>query len=333
MVTLLWHFLGRFIVLVATKQTQLLQLKFGAQLCKDNGLDNYNMEMDSLVVANMLINGDTTNMKLKTLMPDIIQFNYGTSVNRRIKEAKGLIQLDKWQFPSIRRRYEKCNFFMMGMQQRNGTRGDVVLIGKSGHPLVINATIELALDPTNAKVVADGVKHDARGVETVECLVDNMSQQVDNVNKKLKKKSPSIEIGSPILNTLQPVIDSQTMNLDAREMFQRRSFEQQGATSTLRWAYIADEEEEQLVTPQQGLSSSTTVVAILSDHLVSSNIEKLASLTLINTNKQLQVGGSSTLSPNNFFNLDDEDISEEGEEEEMLDYCFANAARNADNFF
>ncbi|KAH0638545.1 hypothetical protein KY285_035131 [Solanum tuberosum] len=63
----------------------------------------------------------------------------------------------------------------MGMQQRNGTRGDVVLIGKSGHPLVINATIELALDPANAKVVADGVKHDARGVEY---LVDNMSQQL-----------------------------------------------------------------------------------------------------------------------------------------------------------
>ncbi|KAG5579597.1 hypothetical protein H5410_050224 [Solanum commersonii] len=39
------------------------------------------MEMDSLVVANMLINGDTTNMKLKTLIRDIIQFNHGTSVN------------------------------------------------------------------------------------------------------------------------------------------------------------------------------------------------------------------------------------------------------------
>ncbi|KAH0632412.1 hypothetical protein KY290_035836 [Solanum tuberosum] len=98
---------------------------------------------------------------------------------------------------------------MMGMQQRNGTRGDVVLFGKSGHPLVINATIELALDPANAKVVADGVKHDARGVETVECLVDNMSQQ--------------------------------------------------GATSTLRWAYIADEEEEQVISaPTQKKLSPTT---------------------------------------------------------------------------
>ncbi|KAH0662432.1 hypothetical protein KY284_027363 [Solanum tuberosum] len=58
----------------------------------------------------------------------------------------------------------------------------------------------------------------------------------------------------------------------------------------------------------------------------------MVSLTPINTNKQLQFGVSSTLSPNKFANLDDEDIYEEGEEEEeeMLDYCFAIAARNAD---
>ncbi|WMV57114.1 hypothetical protein MTR67_050499 [Solanum verrucosum] len=301
-------------------------------------------------------------------------------------------------------------------QQLNGTRYDVVLFGKSGHPLVINATVELALDPMSAKVVADGVKHDAPGVESVECLVDNMSQQVNNANNFFesddgtnsialmnakstgkgvelihksnwavvtKKKSPSIGIGSPIRNTVQPVVDSQTMNSGAREIVPKEvscfntfdaltnnivheinssqvnstnelviSKEQQGATSTPRWGDITDEEEEQvnsppmqkklsptapafvpsgakLVTPRQGLSSSTNVVAILSDHLVSSNIKKLASLTPINTNKQLQFGCSSTLSPNKFANLDDEDIYEE-EEEEMLDYCFTIAARNAD---
>ncbi|KAH0749162.1 hypothetical protein KY290_028394 [Solanum tuberosum] len=52
--------------------------------------------------------------------------------------------------------------------QLNGTRGDVGLFEKSGHPLVINATVELALDPKSAKVVADGGKHDAQGVESVE---------------------------------------------------------------------------------------------------------------------------------------------------------------------
>ncbi|KAG5619190.1 hypothetical protein H5410_019014 [Solanum commersonii] len=271
--------------------------------------------------------------------------------------------------------------------QLNGTRGDVVLIGKSGHPLATNTIVDLALDPVNAKVVADGPQHDARGVETIECLVDNMTQQVDNANKKIesdietnsialmnakstgggvelvhesnwamvtKKKSPSIGIGSPISNIVQQVVDSQTMNSGAREIVPQE--EKQSATSTLRWIDIADKEEEQvtsppmqkklsptapafvpssakLVTPPQGLSPSTNVVAISSDRLVSSNIEKLASLAPININKQLQVGGSCTLSPNKFANLDDEDISEEGEEgeeEEMLDYCFAIAARNAD---
>ncbi|KAH0778526.1 hypothetical protein KY290_004953 [Solanum tuberosum] len=191
--------------------------------------------------------------------------------------------------------------------QLNGTRGDVVLIGKSGHPLATNTTVDLALDPVNAKVVADGPQHDAQGVETIECLVDNMTQWGSGT----------------------------------------------GATSTLRWIDIANEEEEQvtsppiqkklsptapafmpssakLVTPPQGLSPSTNVAAILSNRFVSSNIEKLASLAPININKQLQVGGSSTLSPNKFANLDDDDISDEGDEEEMLDYRFAIAARNAD---
>ncbi|KAH0756046.1 hypothetical protein KY290_026316 [Solanum tuberosum] len=267
------------------------------------------------------------------------------------------------------------------------TNPALVHIDDEEHPLATNAIVDLALDPVNAKVVADGPQHYARGVETIECLVDNMMQQVDNANKKIeidvgtnsialmnakstgegvklvhesnwvvvtKKKSPSIEIGSPISNTVQPVVDSQTMKSGAREIVPQE--EKQGATSTLRWIDIADQEEEQvtsppmqkklsptapafvpssakLVTPQQGLSPSTNVVAILSDHLVSSNIKKLVLLAPININKQLQVGGSSTLSPNKFANLDDEDISEEGEEgeeEEMLDYCFAIAARNAD---
>ncbi|WMV44980.1 hypothetical protein MTR67_038365 [Solanum verrucosum] len=70
--------------------------------------------------------------------------------------------------------------------QLNGTKGDVVYIGKSGHPLATNITVDLALDPMNANVVADAPQHDARGVETIECLVDNMTQQVDNANKKIE---------------------------------------------------------------------------------------------------------------------------------------------------
>ncbi|KAG5608472.1 hypothetical protein H5410_019753 [Solanum commersonii] len=67
----------------------------------------------------------------------------------------------------------------------------------------------------------------------------------------------------------------------------------------------------------------------LLDALVSSNVKKLTSLTPINTNKQLQ-DGSSSFSTNRFANLQDEDTFEESEEEDMLNYCFANAVRDAD---
>lgn len=63
--------------------------------------------------------------------------------------------------------------------------------------MVINAYVELALDPKSVKVVADGVKHDAWVVESVECLVDNMSQQVNNAKKKKKLKVMSEQIQSP----------------------------------------------------------------------------------------------------------------------------------------
>ncbi|KAG5593004.1 hypothetical protein H5410_043518 [Solanum commersonii] len=114
-------------------------------------------------------------------------------------------------------------------QQINETRGDVVLIEKLGHPLASNAIVELALDPASAKVVADGVQYDARGVETIECLVDNMTQLVDNANKKIES------------------------------------------------------------------DVKTNLIALM-----------------------------------NAISTYDEDISEEGEEEEMLDYCFVSAVRNVD---
>ncbi|KAK6789958.1 hypothetical protein RDI58_013758 [Solanum bulbocastanum] len=82
-------------------------------------------------------------------------------------------------------------------QQLNGTRGDMVFIGKSRHPLVINAIVELTLDTTSAKVVTGGVKHNSWGVETVECLIDNMSQQVDNSNKKFESDMMPELIQSP----------------------------------------------------------------------------------------------------------------------------------------
>ncbi|KAH0713596.1 hypothetical protein KY289_009555 [Solanum tuberosum] len=111
-------------------------------------------------------------------------------------------------------------------QQLNGTRGDVVLIGKSGHHWQLT-------QQTNS-IALMNAKNTCKGVELV---------HESNWAVVTKKKSPSIEIGSPIRNTVQPVVDSQTMNSGAREIVSKE--EQQGATSTPRWENIADEEEEQ----------------------------------------------------------------------------------------
>ncbi|KAG5616037.1 hypothetical protein H5410_015861 [Solanum commersonii] len=62
----------------------------------------------------------------------------------------------------------------------------------------------------------------------------------------------------------------------------------------------------------------------LIDALGGYDVERLVSLTPINTNKQLQVGGSSTFSPNQFANLQDEEI----DEKDWLDQFFENAARD-----
>ncbi|KAG5613920.1 hypothetical protein H5410_013744, partial [Solanum commersonii] len=69
-----------------------------------------------------------------------------------------------------------------------------------------------------------------------------------------------------------------------------------------------------------------TVTRSLLMHWGGSDVERLVSLTPINTNKQLQVGGSSTFSLNQFANLQDE----ESDEEDWLDQCFKNVARDAD---
>ncbi|KAH0724603.1 hypothetical protein KY289_000461 [Solanum tuberosum] len=115
---------------------------------------------------------------------------------------------------------------------------------------------------------------------------------------------------------------------------------QKGVTSESRWANRVEEENEHVTTHRKLSPEAPNFVPKgsgitigdkeLLDALVSSNVEKLSSLTPINTNKQLQDVGSSSFSTNSFANLQDEDIFEESEEEDMLNYCFANAARDAD---
>ncbi|KAK6775584.1 hypothetical protein RDI58_026585 [Solanum bulbocastanum] len=88
---------------------------------------------------------------------------------------------------------------------------------------------------------------------------------------------------------------------------------QKCVTSERQWVNMVEEEDEH-ATPQKIYVSDKDVI----DALVSSNVEKLISLTHINTNKQLLVGGGSIFSPNRFANLQDEDIFEEGEKEDWL---------------
>ncbi|KAG5600034.1 hypothetical protein H5410_031404 [Solanum commersonii] len=101
------------------------------------------------------------------------------------------------------------------------------------------------------------------------------------------------------------------------------------ATSTnIRWANMVEEEEEH-VTPHSKLIPGAPAFVPKGSSIayISSPLHRgLVSLTPINTNKQLQVGGSSTFSPNQFANLQDE----ESDEEDWLDQCFENAARDAD---
>ncbi|KAK4722553.1 hypothetical protein R3W88_012786 [Solanum pinnatisectum] len=97
-----------------------------------------------MVVTNMLQEKDTNNVKLKNIIKRTVNAMEGAEVSishcyreanqvadflaklasssgngtfyfsyqQLPKEAKGLFQLDRWQLPCIRRRYDKCNFFV-----------------------------------------------------------------------------------------------------------------------------------------------------------------------------------------------------------------------------
>ncbi|KAH0737511.1 hypothetical protein KY290_036216 [Solanum tuberosum] len=82
--------------------------------------------------------------------------------------------------------------------------------------------------------------------------------------------------------------------------------EQQGATSALRWADIVDEEEKRVSSPP-----------------MHNKLSPAAPILVPRSAKSVMPGKG-------FDNLQDEDIFEEGEEEDVLDHCFANAIRNAD---
>lgn len=119
-------------------------VRFAVKWCAENALDNYISEVDSMIINNILINKVTSNRKLKRIIQDIVALISNASVKFHHcyreantvadylakmaattgretffssyqdppQEVRGLIQLDKWKFPSMRRRYDKCNFFV-----------------------------------------------------------------------------------------------------------------------------------------------------------------------------------------------------------------------------
>ncbi|XP_075095058.1 uncharacterized protein LOC142173378 [Nicotiana tabacum] len=123
---------------------EALAAEFGMKWYNLQGYTNFILELDSMVIANMLINRDTNNLKIKQVsdrMMHIIQqanvrvkhcYREGNQVAECLAKldstsgnsmtinsyqqlprcAKGYFLLDKWQMASIRTKYDKANFFV-----------------------------------------------------------------------------------------------------------------------------------------------------------------------------------------------------------------------------
>ncbi|XP_075086341.1 uncharacterized protein LOC142169044 [Nicotiana tabacum] len=97
----------------SSSQAEATTVRFGIEWCTQQGYSNIHVETDSLMSLTFLI-------KEANQVVDLLAKLASTSGNKTLyhsqdnlpREAKGLIQLDKWQFPSFRRRYEKYNFFV-----------------------------------------------------------------------------------------------------------------------------------------------------------------------------------------------------------------------------
>ncbi|XP_060210288.1 uncharacterized protein LOC132637170 [Lycium barbarum] len=128
----------------SSNHAEALAVEFGSSWCKINGINDIQMELDSLIIANMLTKQNLGNLKLKHIINKILKNVEGTNIeflhcfreansvadylaklalSSRTRsvyyshdslpgEAKGLTQLDQWQLPTFRRRFEKSNFFV-----------------------------------------------------------------------------------------------------------------------------------------------------------------------------------------------------------------------------
>nr|XP_016504508.1 PREDICTED: uncharacterized protein LOC107822473 [Nicotiana tabacum] len=128
----------------SNNQAEAQATKYEVDWCCQNGIRAFDLELDSLILTNMLKNEDTNNLKLRKMIKHItstvskaevhfihcfreanqvadsltklaLSSGNGTfyySFQQLPKEVKGHFQLDEWQLPSIRRRYDKSNFFV-----------------------------------------------------------------------------------------------------------------------------------------------------------------------------------------------------------------------------
>ncbi|KAH0649965.1 hypothetical protein KY284_029877 [Solanum tuberosum] len=128
----------------SNNQAEAVAALYAIEWCNRAGYDKYDLELDSMVITNMLKEKDTNNLKLKNIIKRIVNAMEGAEVSishcyreanqvagflaklasssgngtfyfsyqQLPKEAKGLFQLDRWQLPCIRRKYDKCNFFV-----------------------------------------------------------------------------------------------------------------------------------------------------------------------------------------------------------------------------
>lgn len=128
----------------SNNQIEAAAANYGAKWYIQNRILNFNLELDSLIISNMIKEEDTTNLKLRRIITYTSQLmktaevtishcyreanqvayflakmasmsgnsTFYYSFQQLPKEVKGVFQLDKCQLSSIRRRYDKCNFFV-----------------------------------------------------------------------------------------------------------------------------------------------------------------------------------------------------------------------------
>ncbi|KAK4372528.1 hypothetical protein RND71_007912 [Anisodus tanguticus] len=127
----------------SNNMAEALAAEFGGK-CTLQGYTNFSIELDSQVIANILKAKTTNNLKLKMIIDRTIEaleksnvpflHNYREgnqvadslaklapnmnhnkifySVDQLPNVSKGPFQLDKWQMPSLRTRYDKYNFIV-----------------------------------------------------------------------------------------------------------------------------------------------------------------------------------------------------------------------------